>query len=105
MLIEGPSLEARHGRRLVGVAVLLMRFQLGESHRAQASIEVKIALGLGAGLTIGQAGTLFTVAKQKLDLEARLVVAVERRRIQVDICAKKETVVKTPGLSSPCMME
>ena len=58
MLSAGPSLEARHGKHLVGVAVLLMRFQLGESHRAQARMEVKIALGLGAGLTIGQTGKL-----------------------------------------------
>jgi hypothetical protein len=41
VLIEGPSLEACHGKRLVAVAVLMTCFELGKGHRAQTGIEVK----------------------------------------------------------------
>src|SRR6266545_6881168 len=87
MLIESPPLEARHGKRLGGGSLLLTRFKRSEGHGAQTRVEVKVAFGLRAGLPIGQAGQLFAVAKQTLDLEARFVIPGERQRIQVDIRA------------------
>src|SRR5215510_16120499 len=41
VLIEGPPLEAGHGKGLVAVAILLTRFELGKGHRTQTGIEVK----------------------------------------------------------------
>jgi hypothetical protein len=45
VLIEGPSLEACHGKALVAVAVLMTCVALGEGHRAQTGIEVNIKFG------------------------------------------------------------
>src|ERR671926_72667 len=98
MLIESPPFETRHGKRLGGVSSLLTRFKLSEGHSAQTRVEVKVEFGLRAGLTIGQARKLFAVAKQKLDLEARFVVAVERQRIQVDIRAKEHRIPVVVGV-------
>src|SRR5215813_5840881 len=98
MLIESPPLETRHGKRLGGVSSLLTRFKLSEGHGAQTRVEVKVEFGLRASLTIGQAGKLFAVAKQKLDLEARFVIPVERQRIQVDIRAKEHRIPVVLGV-------
>jgi hypothetical protein len=46
MLIEGPSLETRHRNRFIGLASLLTNCKLGQIHRAQTRIEVKVKLGL-----------------------------------------------------------
>ena len=45
VLIEGPPLEAGHGKRLAAIAGLMTRFELGEGHRTQTGIEVKIEFG------------------------------------------------------------
>ena len=44
--IEGPPLEACHGKGLGAVAILLTRCELGKGHRSQTGIEVKIEFGL-----------------------------------------------------------
>jgi len=77
VLIEGPTLETGHGKRLAAVAVLMTCFELGDGHRTQTGMEVKIEFGFGAGLAITQPGELLGVAKEKLDLETRFVIAVE----------------------------
>ena len=67
VLIEGPPLETCHGKRLVAVAVLMTRCELGEGHRAQTGVEVKIEFGFCAGLAIAQTGELLGVAKEKFN--------------------------------------
>src|SRR5256885_12078488 len=52
----------------------------GKGHRTQTGIEVKIEFGFCAGLAIAQTGKLFGVAKEKLDLKTRLVIAIEPLR-------------------------
>jgi hypothetical protein len=99
VLIEGPPLQAGHGKRLITVAVLMTRFELGEGHGAQTGIEVKIEFGFGAGLAIAQAGELFSVAKEKLDLETRFVIAVEPVGLQVNIGAEKHGIVLALGMN------
>jgi hypothetical protein len=97
-LIEGPPLETGHGKRLVAVAVLMTCFELGEGHGTQTGIEVKIEFGFGAGLAIAQPGELFGVAKKKLDLETRFVVAVEPVGLQVNIGAEKYGIALALGM-------
>lgn len=46
MLIEGPPLEARHGKRARRRPVLLTGFEFGEGHRTQTGIAVKMELGV-----------------------------------------------------------
>jgi len=46
MLIEGPPLEARHGKRGGSLPVLLTGVEFGERDRAQTGIEVKVEFGL-----------------------------------------------------------
>ena len=99
VLIEGPTLEAGHGKRSVAVAALMTRFELGEGHGTQTGIEVKIEFGFGAGLAIAQAGEWLSVAKEKLALKTRFVVAVEGQRLQVDIGAEKPGLVLALGMN------
>ena len=98
MLIESPTLEAGHGKRLVAVATLMMRFELGKGHGTQTGIEVEIEFGFGAGLAIAQSGELFGVAKEKFDLETRFVIAVELQRVEVDIRAEKDNIPVALGV-------
>ena len=61
-----------------------------QRNRTQTGIEVQVELGFGEpGLGVGQTGKLFGASEQKLDLEARLVIPVDRQRVQVDICAQE----------------
>jgi hypothetical protein len=87
--IEGAPLEARHGKYGRGVPGVLTSLQLGQRHRTQTGIAVKVELGLGAGLGVGQTGQLVGVSEQKRDWEARLVLTVDRQRVQVAICAQE----------------
>src|SRR5262249_25996948 len=98
VLIKGPPLEACHGKRLVAMAAVLTRFELGEGHRTQTGIEVKSEFGFCAGLAIAQTGKLFGVAKEKLDLKARLVIAVEPLGLQVDIRAEEHSIAVALGM-------
>src|SRR5918992_1852052 len=98
MLIEGPTLETGHRKRLVAVAALMTRFELGKGHRTQTGIEVKVEFGFGAGLTIAQPGKLFSIAKEKLDLETRFVIAVESLGRQGDIRAEKHGIALALGM-------
>ncbi len=75
MLIEGTPFETGHGKRCHWLPALLTSFEFGQRDCAQTGIEVKVEFGLGARLTVGQTGKLFGVAKQKLDLETRFVIA------------------------------
>src|SRR5688500_20269370 len=77
----------------------MTRFELGESHRTQTGIEVKIEFGFGAGLAIAQAGELFSVAKEKLDLETRYVIAVEPVGLQANLGAEKPAIVLAVGMN------
>src|SRR5438128_10804869 len=99
MLIVGPPLEACHGKGLVAVAILLTRFELGKGHRTQTGIEVKIEFGFCAGLAIAQTGKLFGVAKEKLDLKTRLVIAIEPLGLQGDIRAEADVHPPSYGLN------
>ena len=67
VLIEGPPLEAGHGKRLVAVAMLMTRLELGEGHGTQTGIEVEIEFVFGAGLAIAQTSELLGIAKKKLN--------------------------------------
>src|SRR5919112_6383747 len=98
MLMEGPTLETGHRKRLVAVAALMTRFELGKGHRTQTGIEVKVEFGFGAGLAIAQPGKLFSIAKKKLDLETRFVIAVEPVGLQVDIGAEKHGIALALGM-------
>src|SRR5215510_15403167 len=106
MLIEGPPLEACHGKGLVAVAIVLPRFELGKGHRTQTGIEVKIEFGLCAGLAIAQTGKLFGVAKEKLDLKTRLVIAIEPLGLQVDIRAEEHGIAVALSVlgGTPCSL-
>ena len=42
-------------------------------------------------MTVGQTGKLLGVSEQKLDLEARLVIAVESQSVYVDVSAKEHS--------------
>ena len=56
--------------------------------RGERGIEMKIQHGFGAGLTVGEAGELFAVAKEKLDLAVTthktidLVVQTQVKKMQ-----------------------
>ena len=80
------------------MAGLMTRFELGEGHRTQPGIEVKIEFGFCAGLAIAQTGTLFGVAKEKLALKARLGIAVEPLGCQVDIRAEEPGIAVALGM-------
>jgi hypothetical protein len=98
VLIEGPPLEACHGKRLVAIAGLMTRFALGEGSRTQTGIEVKSELGFCASLAIAQTGKLFGVAKEKLDLKAPLVIAIEPLGLQVDSRAEEHGIAVALGM-------
>ena len=83
---------------LVAVAILLTRFELGQGHRTQTGIEVKIEFGFCAGLAIAQTGKLFGVAKEKLDLKTCLVIAIEPLGLQVDIRAEEHGIAVALGM-------
>jgi hypothetical protein len=84
MVIEGAPLETRHGKDGRGVPVVLTCIPLGQRHRTQPGIAVQVALGLGAGLGVGQTAKLCGISAQNLDVAARLVITVDRQRFQGD---------------------
>jgi hypothetical protein len=98
VLIESPTLETGHGKHMVAVAILMTYFELGEGHRTQTGIEMEIEFGFGASLAIAQAGELFGVAKEKLDLETRFVIAVEPLGLQVTIGAEEHRIALALGV-------
>src|SRR6266568_4865787 len=98
VLIEGPPLATCHGKRLVAVAVLMTRCELGKGPRAQTGVAVKIALGFCAGLAIAQTGALLGVAKENCDLKTCLVIAVEPLGLQVDVGAEEHGISVALGM-------
>ena len=92
VLIEGPTLETGHGKHVITVAMLLTCFELGKGHSTQTGIKVEMEFGFGASLAIAQPGALFRVAKEKLDLKTRFVIALEPLGLQVDIGAEKHGI-------------
>src|SRR5262245_54602186 len=80
------------------MAAVLTRFELGEGHRTQTGIEVKSEFGFCAGLAIAQTGKLFGVAKEKLDLKTRLVIAIKPLGLQVDIRAEEHCIAVALGM-------
>ena len=49
-------------------------------------------------MAIAQTGTLFGVAKEKLDLKTRLVIAIEPLGLQVDIRAEEHGIAVALGM-------
>src|SRR6266704_4084574 len=98
VLIEGPPLATCHGKRLVAVAVLMTRCELGKGPRAQTGVAVKIALGFCAGLAIAQTGAFLGVAKENCDLKTCLVIAVEPLGLQVDVGAEEHGISVALGM-------
>src|SRR3989337_3308886 len=105
MLIEGASLETRHRKGVFAVASVMTRFQLGDIHRAQTGIEVKVELGFGAGLAITQPGKLFGIAAYKLNLKTCLVSTIESQRLRVNIGAKEDRVPIALGMDHDYHLE
>ena len=70
-VIEMSLFPARHredlGRRSGRAPQFFGPYQI---ERGERGIEMKVQHRFGAGLTVGEAGELFAVAKEKLDLEA-----------------------------------
>ncbi len=104
-LIEGPPLEACHGKRVVAVAVLMTGFECGEGHRTQTGIAVKIQFGFCTRLAIAQPSKLFGVAKQKFDLKTRLGITVEPQGMQVNIRAKEHGISVAFGMDDDRHLE
>ena len=52
-----------------------------------------------AGLGIGQAGKLFSIAKNKLDLEAGFAHIEERHRIRIEIGGKQQGTARLVALA------
>ena len=98
MLSESPTFEACHGKRPLCGAYVLAGLQFCQGQRRQARIEMEVEFRLRAGLTVTQTGKLFGIAKQKFDLEARLVIAVEREHVQGDISAKEYGTTLSLGI-------
>ena len=96
VLVEGTTFDTCHGK--LGVASLLPRFQLAKGEGAHTGIEVNMQLALRARLTGTQRRKLLGVSKEKFDpgsspgqvLEARLVTALKRLGIQVEIAAQQD---------------
>src|SRR5688500_5526881 len=76
----------------------MTRLELGKGHGTQTGIEVKIEFGFGAGLAMAQTGELCSVAKEKLDLETRFVIAVESLGLQVNIGAEEHRIALALGV-------
>jgi len=74
MLIEGAPLQVRHRKRDAPCWRLRLDRQCGAGHGCQACLEGTMTFCSGASLTVRQAGTLFGIPAQQLDLEARLVI-------------------------------
>ena len=98
MLVEGAPFETRHGKPCLGTAALLSRFQLAQGQSTHTGIEVKMQLGLGAGLTGTQRRKLLGVSEEKLDLEARFVPTIKRLRTQVGISAEQDRLSVGAGI-------
>lgn len=65
-------------------------FALGDVEGSQRGIEVKMqAVGVSC-LAIAESGKLFGVAKNKLDLEADFVVAIDGPGIQRQVGGKEQ---------------
>jgi hypothetical protein len=78
MLIEITPLETRHGERSLGPSGTLASLQRGEAHGAQTRMKMNAPLACRARLTIAQTCALCGVAEQQFDLEARVVLTVDR---------------------------
>ena len=90
MRVETPPDEAGHGERGREVTVDLDGLQFAEGHGGEAGIDLK-GEGIGsAGLAVGEPGELLAVAEEKFNLEAGLVVPVERDGVQVQVGAEQE---------------
>ncbi len=66
---------------------------------------MKIDFGFRARLAIAQAGKLFGVAKEKLDLKPRFVIVVEPLGLQVDIRAEEYRIAVAVGVDDDYHME
>ena len=88
MLVEATTFDTCHGK--LGVASQPPRFQLAKGEGAHTGIEVKMQLALRARLTGTQRRRLLGVSKEKFNLETRLVTALKRPGIQVEIAAEQD---------------
>ena len=90
MRVETPPDQAGHRERGRQVTVGLDGLQFTEGHRSEAGIDLK-GEGIGsAGLAMSEPGELLAVAEEKFNLEAGLVIPVERDGVQVQIGAEQE---------------
>jgi hypothetical protein len=105
VLIEGPPLEGCQGTGLVAVAIVLTRFELGNGHRTHTGIAVQSALGFCAGVAVTQPGQLFGVAQENLDLQTRLVIALEPLGLQGDLRAEEHGIAVALGMDQDHHLE
>ena len=90
MRVETPPDQAGHRERGRQVTVGLDGLQFAEGHGGEAGIDLKGERIGSAGLAMGEPGELLAVAEQEFNLEAGLVIAVERDGVQVQIGAEQE---------------
>ena len=55
---------------------------------------MEVQFRLITGLTVGEAGGLFGVAKEKLDLEPRFVIAVDGQGVEVRIGTEQDRLAR-----------
>jgi hypothetical protein len=90
MRVERPPDEAGHRERGGQVTEGLNRLQFTQGHGGEAGVDLE-GEGVGsARLTMSESRELLAVAEEKFNLEAGLVIPVERDGVQVQIGAKQE---------------
>jgi len=78
MLIDVTPLQAGHDKRNNVTLGELLVGEFGTGGSSEAGVAVALPRGLGAGWAVRQTGTLLRLPAQTRDLEACLVIPLER---------------------------